>query len=46
MPTLAVEFKITDTDRAKSMLSVLTDMMGDEAVPTEYKERIAKLLSK
>lgn len=46
MATTAVEFRITDTEKAKSMLSILADMLGDEAVPTEYKEQIAKLLSK
>jgi hypothetical protein len=45
MATMAVEFKITDTEKAQQMLSVLADMMGDEKVSAKYKERIAKILS-
>lgn len=45
MATMAVEFKITDTEKAQQMLSVLADMMGDENISPAYKERIAKIIS-
>lgn len=44
MATLSAEFKITDLPKFKEVLSILTDMLGDGLIPTEYKERIAKII--
>lgn len=40
---LSATFDILNTDKAKSMCAILSDMLDDEAVSIKYKQRITKL---